>query len=146
MRELIAVVLLLSVSVCHGAWDYDPMKSVAKMDSDDMQVVDAAAMQQWFNHIQPQIKEWAKCDYALLSSEKYDPSTALDVKKRLRSDVYKLLPSVSPDARSYHLGIEYTKWFHTWRGYHQGLAVGSDVAPEKIIDAWASDCVKQYGS
>lgn len=146
MRPQVLLASLITTSVCHGGvLDYDPMKPAAEVRNDDMLMVEGPAMQQWFNHIQPQIKEWAKCDYALLSSDKYGPDVSLNVKQRLRDDVQRLLPSVASGAKAYQLEVEYAKWFHTWRGFHQGLSTGSDVALKDIADAWANDCAKQYG-
>lgn len=146
MRTLVFLTALIAASVSHGAWDYDPMKPAKELSNDEMAIAEAAAMQQWFDHIQPQIKEWARCEYALLSSDKYGAEATNKVQKQVRADVRKLLPSVAPGAKAYQLGVEYTKWFYTWRGFHQGLSKGAEVAPEAIVDAWVNDCVKRYGN
>jgi len=145
-RRLVFVAALVATGVCNGAENYDAGKPATDIVSGDMYLVEAAAMQQWFEHVQPQIKEWGKCGYALLSSDLYGPADALTINEKLRGNVQKVLPSVAPNAKAFNLSIEYTKWFHTWRGYHQGLAAGSGVSMKEIADAWANDCVKAYGA
>ncbi len=123
----------LTVTVCQGASIHDPLKPLSEVNNFDMEVVNAAPMQQWFANIQPQMKEWAKCEYALLDSDKFGPAVHVSVTKRLRKDVQRLLPSVAPGAKAYQLDVEYTKWFYTWRGFQQGLASGSDVCPKRLL-------------
>ena len=146
MRNAVVIVSLIALVTCQGAWAYEPTKPAKDVQGDDWLAVDAAPMQQWFGHIQPQFKEWSRCEYALLNSDNYGPEKRLIVSKKLRGDLERLLPSVAPGAKAYHVNIEYAKWFYTWRGFQQGLASAGDVPAQQITDAWAADCVKKYGS
>lgn len=101
-----------------------------------------AAMQQWFLDLQPQISEWAKCDYALMDSNY--PDGSVEVSAALRARVLRLLPSVPNDAYAYHLNIEYTKAFYSWRGYQAGLSKAGSMTTEAISKVWATDCLKKY--
>lgn len=140
MRALALVIVF--VSTVSGAADWFPLSPANQSTDDDLVMASGAPMQQWFIDLEPQISEWAKCDYAFLGSGYPDGSS--EVSATLRARVLRLLPSVRSGASAYQLNIEYTKAFYSWRGFQSGLSQAGSMTAQAISKAWAQDCLKKY--